>query len=172
MTSYSGYINYLTYVAGSNKGSVQQGDIFNGVFGMPQTHNEDALYTSSKVVENVEGGEIVFAWKPQEGSVRFLAEGSSEYVDLEAVEGVYTAPSAGKVAYTYNNEVIPQNDLPTLNVKMNSIALTAKARRIAVYYSQFAAFQAKQDYGFSLEDQIAAQAAGQLAYKKFVPLVA
>lgn len=59
-------------------------------------------------------------------------------------------PEEVKVAYVYDNVVIPQNDLPILNATMESIPLIARARRIAVYYSQIAAFQAKTDYGLSL----------------------
>ena len=70
-----------------------------------------------------------------------------------------------KVAYMYDNVIIPQNDLPILNAKIDSIALLARARRIAVYYSQIAAYQAKTDYGFDLADQLAEKAAGQLAYE-------
>lgn len=51
---------------------------------------------------------------------------------------------------------------------MKSIPLIAKARRIAVYYSQIAAFQAKTDYGFDLGDQLAEQAVGQLSYKNLL----
>ena len=50
-----------------------------------------------------------------------------------------TVASDTKVAYLYDNVVIPQNDLPTLKAEMKSIPLIAKARRIAVYYSQIAA---------------------------------
>lgn len=48
---------------------------------------------------------------------------------------------------------------------MKSVALVAKARRVAVYYSQIAAYQAKTDYGFDLADQIAEKAVGQLSYE-------
>ena len=41
--------------------------------------------------------------------------------------------------------MVPQNDLPMLRAEMKSIPLIAKARRIAVFYSQIAAFQAKTD---------------------------
>lgn len=43
------------------------------------------------------------------------------------------------VAYKYDNVVVPQEKLPTLKAEMKSIPLIAKARRIAVYYSQIAA---------------------------------
>ena len=70
-----------------------------------------------------------------------------------------------QVAYSYNNVTIPQNDLPILNAKMEAMPLLAKARRIAIYYSQMAAFQAKTDYGLDLGDQLAEKAVGQLAYE-------
>lgn len=68
-------------------------------------------------------------------------------------------------AYSYNNVVIPQNDLPLLTAKMEAMPLLARARRIAIYYSQMAAFQAKTDYGMDLGDQLAEKAVGQLAYE-------
>ena len=36
-----------------------------------------------------------------------------------------------------------------IKAEMANIPLYAKARRIAVYYSNLAAFQAKQDYGLT-----------------------
>ena len=48
---------------------------------------------------------------------------------------------------------------------MDNIPLIAKARRIAVYFSQIAAFQAKTDYGFDLGDSLAEQAVGELSYE-------
>ena len=47
--------------------------------------------------------------------------------------------------------------------KLREIALEAKPRRIAIYYSQLAAFQAKTDYGFNLSEGLAEQAVGQLS---------
>lgn len=67
--------------------------------------------------------------------------------------------------YLYDNVIIPQNDLPTLNAEIKNITLEAKARRIAVYYSQIAAYQAKTDYGFDLGENLATQAAAELSYE-------
>ena len=47
-----------------------------------------------------------------------------------------------KVAYLYDNIVIPQEKLPQIKAEMDSLTLEARARRIAVTYSQIAAFQA------------------------------
>lgn len=48
---------------------------------------------------------------------------------------------------------------------MEGIELHAKARRIAVYYSQMAAFQAKTEMGIDLGDILATQACGELSYE-------
>ena len=167
MSSMSGYITYIEYQYASNKGQTEQGDLISNPFGFGKV---DADFTGSRVVENVDAGAITFAWKPQDGSVKFLAEGATEYVDLAADDPdaevkTYTAPSAGKVAYVYDNVVVPQNDLPMIKAEMKSIALVAKARRIAVYYSQIAAYQAKTDYGVDLGDQLAEKAVGELSYE-------
>lgn len=164
MSSMSGYITYIEYQYASNKGQTKQGDLISNPFGFG---NVDVDYTGSRVVETVDAaGEIVFAWKPQAGTVKFLAEGTNEYVELTADEdGKYTATGAGKVAYVYDNIVVPQNDLPMVKAEMKSIALVAKARRIAVYYSQIAAYQMKTDYGVDLGDQLAEKAVGELQYE-------
>ena len=48
---------------------------------------------------------------------------------------------------------------------MKAMPLVAKARRIAIYYSQMAAFEAKTDYGFDLGAQLAEKAVGELMYE-------
>ena len=62
-------------------------------------------------------------------------------------------------------EHVPATDIPTIGPRMQRIALVAEPRRIAVRYDQITAFQAKTDYGFSLDKQIAEQACGELAYE-------
>lgn len=168
MSSYSGVITYIEYTAGSNKGQTKQGKLFNSVFALGDA---DKDYTASRVVESVESGEVTLAWTPVvtgafgEGKdVKFIAEnGDVSYLTVS--EGKVTAPGKGKIAYEYDNEVIPQNDLPTFNAHLKTIPLAAKTRRIAIYYSQIAAYQAKQDYGFDLGDQLAEKACGELAYE-------
>jgi len=159
MSSMTGYITYIEYAAGTNKGETTTDDVFNSPFGLGKV---DPNYTSDRIVEPVTAGEeFTPAWTPVEGSIRFLVDGA--WVEGE----VGTVPAgATKVAYIYDNIVVPQkNALPTVRAEMKSISLLAKARRIAVYYSQIAAFQAKTDYGFDLGDQLAEKAVGQLSYE-------
>jgi len=158
---------------------------------MPQTNNADAKYTSSAVVEALTAGtgaqsiawtpvvkgafkdangdvvgdmEIIHADNSTPTKVFFKDTDSKLYTDA-AYTTQYTVVAGDKAKYFYDNVVIPQNDLPILNAEIKGIALQAKARRIAVFYSQMAAFQAKTDYGFNMEDEMAKQAVGQLAYE-------
>lgn len=228
MTSISGYINYLEYTLGSNKGASKQGDVINSPFGLGTTRDGEPVkfdykYTSAQVEDaGVAGGtaqtEFKLAWTPViagtvmfsgtvggavvnyvdggDGKIYELASGTAVsrmvnpdgsvtvalpagatekgtivYGDTRGAEAKITlttgvdANKAYTVKYAYNNVVIPQNDIPTINVEMKSMALIAKARRIAVYYSQIAAYQAKTDYGFDLGDQLTEKAMGELSYE-------
>lgn len=264
-------ITYLDYTAGSTKGGVERGDVYNGVFGLdPQNKFKDGQYTSSKVTVTATGSasatDIALKWTPvvpgsvlvkedASGTIKYFADilgdgdlyqlkgaitvaeivdrngnitvevtdaqgntgaalidttagtsgkvGTVNYgrtrdgltttstngaltgataglsgadaVTATGTVGVFgniafnasilTASSAVTASCVYNNEYIPQNDVPLINVRMNAIPLIAHARRIAVYFSQMDAFQAKEDYGFDLNEKLAEQAVGQLAYE-------
>lgn len=158
MSSMSGFITYIEYQYASNKGETKAGDLISNPFGFGKV---DAGYTGAKVVETIAEGQTALAWGP-------VVEGSVEKFDganWVAVEGEYTPVAGDKVRYVYDNVVIPQNDLPMVKAEMKSISLVAKARRIAVYYSQIAAYQAKTDYGVDLGDQLAEKAVGELSYE-------
>lgn len=176
MSSMTGYITYIKYTAGSNKGQTKQGDVFNDPFRLGKV---DVNYTGAAVVDTVPTGvtELTPAWTPvvtgaftgTDGTTKYdvkviKADGTVSYANL--ADGKVTGLAEGdRVAYFYDNVVIPQNDLPILNAELEGIALKAKARRIAIYYSQIAAFQAKTDYGFDLGDQLSEKAVGQLMYE-------
>ena len=181
MSSMSGYITYVEYTAGSNKGETAQGDVFNSPFGLGKV---DPNYTADRVVETTkavqESSKVVaqLAWTPVmvddagklvQGKILKGVTEVTEYKvtkdgKIEFTSGV-SADDEIKVAYVYDNVVIPQNDLPIVNAQIKNIPLIAKARRVAVYYSQIAAFQAKTDYGFNLADELAEKAVGQLSYE-------
>ena len=144
MSSMSGYVTYIEYLSGNTKGATKNETLFNSPFKLGDVNE---TYTSDRVVESFEAQPTKVAWTPcVAGAVKaFDASG-------KAVEGITVKEdgtlkgdelaSVRKVAYQYNNIVVPQNDLPMLKAEMKSIPLIAKARRIAVYYSQIAAFQA------------------------------
>ena len=179
LKSRTGYIQYLQFTAGSNKGGVKPGDVFNDVFRLGEMTDSRINYTSSAVVEPVEAaGEVTLAWTPSAehgcsickdgkviAQVRFIPADGSDEVKLDVVDGKVTVPGAGKIAYTYDNVIIPQNDIPQLTAHMQGIELAAKARRIGIYYSQMAAFQAKTEMGIDLGEVLATQACAELSYE-------
>ena len=167
MSSMSGYITYIEYQYASNKGQTKQGDLISNPFGFG---NVDSGFTGAKVVEKAEGTEFTPAWGPvvktEDGKQFVEVEGEAGvWNPVELIDGKATVTSGARVRYTYDNVVVPQNDLPMIKAEMKSIALVAKARRIAVYYSQIAAYQAKTDYGVDLGDQLAEKAVGELSYE-------
>ena len=203
MSSLSGYITYLRYSAGTNKGGVKAGDTFNDAFRLGVMDEDRSRYTSSAIsekynitAENVSNKSIVLEWSPvldvkgvkltpKDGTaidlkiVKETPQKNEVQVAIDKTSGVATLTfnaqpefADGAVIstlYLYDNEIIPQTvkpvSLPTLTAKMEVVNLHAHARRIAVYYSQLAAFQAKNDYGYDLGQQLSAQAQGELAYE-------
>jgi hypothetical protein len=169
MASITGYIQYLKFTAGSNKGGVAQGTVFNDPFRLGKMTDERVNYTSSAVAEVLTDGQTKVAWTPVVAdSAKFLdAEGNVLEGGSVAADGTISDAPAGavKVAYVYDNVYIPQNDLPILNAEMAGIALEAKARRISIYYSQMAAFQAKTETGTDLGEVLATQACAELSYE-------
>lgn len=195
MTSITGYVAYVEYVAGTAKGQTEQGHLFNSPFKLGDV---DAEYTSEAVTETFVTSQTALAWTPAAQDVFKAADGtvlgdvkvikaadgsvvfgtfasaadagtgtlaSMTFKDATGSSTSYTIVNGDKIAYRYDNVIIPQENLPTLKAEIKSIPLLAKARRIAVYYSQIAAFQAKTDYGFDLGDQLAEKAVGQLSYE-------
>ena len=173
MSSMTGYIQILEFVAGTDKGGVKQGDVFNDPFALGKMTDERVRYTGSAVVEEVElGGEgaATLAWVPLfTGFTPTVVGNESATVQVvDAKTGAIKVTGASgnvKIKYLYDNVVIPQNDLPVLNARVRGIALEAKARRIAIYYSQMAAFQAKTEMGMDLGEVLATQACGELSYE-------
>lgn len=245
MASRTGFVAYINYIAGSNKGDVRRGDLFNGTYQLGEMTDSRVQYTGQAIVETIPAGEtqIKLAWEPVIGTVEAFNKKTGEKVEVtldsskaaydkrmqlqnknlnydgeedsagekwdDEVWGGYEEKKAacGKqgssillahndvndtlgvfdngsgralgevfatieaqeddvtVRYMYDNVVIPQNDIPHINARLEEITLAAHARRIAISYSQIANFQAKTDYGFDLGDNLAKQAIGELQYE-------
>ena len=182
MTSYSGSVAYLKYVAASDKNGME-GETLNSVFAHGAMNDARMFYASPVVVETVTKGEdgqlSALSMTPVEGGFVVRdgnkADGSASDMVVKytyKINGEYTNElKAGKVAYKsaegndWQMETVPATKIPSIAPKMERIALVAEPRRIAVRYDQITAFQAKTDYGFSLDKQIAEQACGELAYE-------
>ena len=177
MTSYSGSVAYLEYVSKTDKGDVKKGDVFNGVFGLGKQSEARTAFTSQVIVETVgSDGKVAltaaatnkFGKEGEHKDAKVIkAGGEVEYKTAEDINNG-SLEVGSKVAYfsdEFQMEHVPATDIPTIGPRMQHIALVAEPRRIAVRYDQITAFQAKTDYGFSLDKQIAEQACGELAYE-------
>lgn len=177
MTSYSGSVAYLEYVSKTDKGDIKKGDVFNGVFGLGMHSESRTSFTSQVIVETVgSDGKVAltavatnkFGKEGEHKDAKVIkADGKVEYKTAEEINNG-SLEAGSKVAYfseEFQMEHVPAQDIPTIGPRMNRIALVAEPRRIAVRYDQITAFQAKTDYGFSLDKQIAEQACGELAYE-------
>lgn len=178
MTSITGYVTYLRYTSGIAKGGVEKDQMFGSVYRHGEMTEDRTRYTSDRVVETL-AADLKLAWTPVAEIVKVdgVALTDAEKASIVVAEdGTITAKEGSelpasikegaKVAYIYDNVVVPQpSAIPTLKAAMDAIELHAHARRIAIYYSQIAAFQAKTDYGYDLADQLSTQAQGELAYE-------
>ncbi len=189
MTSYSGSVAYLEYVSLTDKGGVKKGDMFNSVFGHGEMNDARQQFTSQVVVETIgangklafEEGEEGTGLTIKTGGFKYLAEDShAPMTATYKVNGKYVnelpeLKEGDKVAYIidrFQMEQVPATEIPAIGPRMKHIPLVAEPRRIAVRYDQITAFQAKTDYGFSLDKQIAEQACGELAYEIDTEIVA
>ena len=173
MTSISGSVAYLEYVATSDKNGMS-GKVLNGAFGLGQMDENRVAYTSQIIVESVGSDPTL---KAIEGGIKHDVDGaivSHTFKFTKAGEKpLFTdtfseGSTYEKVAYVsqeFQMEQVPEQDIPSIGPKMRRIPLVAEPRRIAVKYDQITAFEAKTDYGFSLDKQIAEQACGELAYE-------
>ena len=173
MTSYSGSVAYLEYVSLTDKGDVSTGTMFNSIFGQGEMNDGRKSFTSQVVIE--EGGTPTLT--PATDIKRFCNPETGVYYTYKFIDtsdvAHYTdtigdAAAAKKIAYIatdFQMEKVPATEIPAIGPRMKHIPLVAEPRRIAVRYDQITAFQAKTDYGFSLDKQIAEQACGELAYE-------
>lgn len=165
LKSRTGYIQYLKFTAGSNKGGVKQGDLFNDVFALGAMTDERMNYTGANIVESIGSEAVSFtpAWTPVIGKVEVHKVADDTWEELPNEN--FVAGTYDKARYVYDNVKIPQNDIPQYTATLEGMELSAKARRIGIYYSQMAAFQAKTEMGIDLGEVLATQACGELSYQ-------
>jgi hypothetical protein len=184
MTSYSGSVAYLEYVSLTEKGGVKRGDMFNSVFAHGEMNDARQQFTSQVVIENESSiGDLAFVSDVKANGLTYMADDS--HTMMTATYKFIGTDKDGKPVTVYGNEdpaditvkkiayvvnkfqmeQVPATEIPAIGPRMKHIPLVAEPRRIAVRYDQITAFQAKTDYGFSLDKQIAEQACGELAYE-------
>ena len=173
MASFTGFIQYIEFVAGDAKNGVAKDTLFNNPFALGKMNEQREGYTAGGVAEEVtlDGeGKATLSWKPLFAGFKPEVVGESgasvEILDAEKGEIKVTGASGSvKVKYIWNMIQIPQPNLPHLKARINHKTLEAKPRRIAIEYSQMAAFQAKHEMGIDLGKMLADQAVSEISYE-------
>ena len=110
-----------------------------------------------------EVGTITYGYAKAKSVTGAIYDGETKaHIHLTAT---VTAKAPFTINYTYNNIAIMQDDIPMVTAVQKGIYLMAKARRIAINYSQMAAFQAKQENGQDLGKNLEKVAVGTLKYE-------
>lgn len=174
MKSHTGYVQYLKFVAGTTKGGVVADEtLLNDPFKLGTIDDDRINYTGNDIVETVTGAEtnvsqLAFGDKYVANTLYANKGAEGAFVAISvANDGTIDLTGASKVKYQYNNVVIPQNaeQLPTVKTVMTGIPLEAKARRIAIYYSQLAQYTLKVETGADLGELLKAQAINEIQYE-------
>ena len=159
-------------VAASNKGGIAQGDLFSNVFKFGEYSEERTNYTGQLIAEQVKldaEGKGFLAWVPISEAIAPALVGAPSGASIEVLDAetgeirVTGATGEVKVKYVYDQIPVPQKDLPSIHAQVRSMPLEAKPRRIAIYFSQMAAFQAKQEQGVDLGNMLKTQAVAELS---------
>ena len=180
LPSFTGVVFYYKFVAGVEKGGVELGRTLNDPWSLGKVDEARINYTSPVVIDSFTGDgttkKFTLTWKHNLVDEKPVVtvdgtEIEASKVTFSATDGTVeldTAPEASKaikVAYKYDMVTVPQEEIPTVKVVSDSISLTAKPRRVKIFFSQFASFMAKQEAGFNLEEALKSQAVSELEYE-------
>ena len=183
LESKAGLVSYLRFTYGTNKGATKAGTMFNNSL---YTGASDPYYTSRQIVDEQVGDGVNFEFVPilpttvtvtlPDGTT-YTDDGSGNLVDLATsttvgtinyATGAFacTTAVAGTTAnYEYNNEQVPDLQVPEINMSLAQIPIFAKSRKLAAYWGFDAAFDLKQQYGAEILDVMATQAAGEISHE-------
>lgn len=99
----TGFVRYLKFVAGSAKGGVAQGELFNDPFRLGKMTDSRVNYTGSAVVEPIDAAAVEFtpAWTPVLGGKVIGITPAGEEVEMPLVDGKVTfeAGAYAKIKY-------------------------------------------------------------------------
>ena len=98
MKSRTGFIQYLQFTAGSNKGGVEQGEVFNDPFRLGKMTDERVNYTAALVVDAVTAdGKFTPVWTPEVNGFRTIEVDGKEVEFNETFTNKYTKEQLSKV---------------------------------------------------------------------------
>lgn len=196
MESKAGMISYLRFVYGSNKGETTEGQMFNNSLyhGVTDPDYSGAYVTGEALVQAEEiflqyapvmpgsiraniGGTEVTDTPNKDGKTGTLSNGGTVEYATGKITEVTGITENDSVDYRYNNEDItvpgakgvPAGvNVPQINLELAQLPVFAQSRKLAAYWGFDAAYDLKKQYGEDVTALMAAQAAGEIAYKLIV----
>ena len=180
-----GMINYISYEYGRAKGAASS-------LNMGQS---DANYSSSEVeaeslvlsgTKNVTGN---LSWLPVIPGTVYVTDGAQVYKDdgkggfvngegapatgtIDYTTGAITLTLATDAAdggvtasYSYNNEDVPINNVPEVQLRITSLPVIAKSRKMKAVYAFDAAYELEKEYGQDIDTLLATEVAGEIAHE-------
>lgn len=186
-----GMINYISYEYGRSKGQAQKDQMFASSINMGQS---DPFYSASNVDLEMVGtaGDIEIntnlQWTPvQPGTVSFTCNGGNVVgvddgngritgdgitagtIDYTTGEIKITLASEAEdepnVSYSYNNEDVPINNVPEVNLRITSLPVVCKSRKMKAVYAFDAAYELEKEYGQDIDSLLATEVAGEIAHE-------
>lgn len=183
LESKAGIISYLRFTYGTNKGSVNAGQMFNNSL---YTGTSNQFYTSRTIDEEPVIDGVNFEFVPilpktivltLPDGTRYTDDGTGNLINpltattvgtINYATGAFSCATAtdGTLAtYDYNNEQVPDLQVPEMNMSLAQIPIYAKSRKLAAYWGFDAAYDLKQQYGTEILDVMSTQAAGEIAHE-------
>lgn len=186
-----GMINYISYEYGRAKGQAQKDQMFASSINMGQS---DQFYSASEVdleVVGTEGATKIstnLQWTPiLPGTVAFTCDGGTvvgtddgngnitgdgitagtiDYTTGQLEITLATASSdEPNVSYSYNNEDVPLNNVPEVNLRITSLPVVCKSRKMKAVYAFDAAYELEKEYGQDIDSLLATEVAGEIAHE-------
>ena len=186
LESKAGMISYLRFTYGTDKGTTAAGTMFNNSL---YTGRSDQYYSSREIAQEIVTDGVSFDFVPiLPGTVKVTLPDETVYTDdgsgnivnpatgttvgtINYATGAFTCATATDgtfASYEYNNEQVPDLQVPEINMSLAQIPIFAKSRKLAAYWGFDAAYDLKQQYGTEILDVMSAQAAGEISHRKFV----
>lgn len=185
-----GMVNYIKYLYGSNKGTTVAGTEFASSLNLGKS---DPNYTTDLVDVEILGNsgettyEVSLQWSPvtpgsvnintgdvlitDDGAGKLTAESGLTSGEINYQTGLvkFTLESSATqdvaASYSYNNEYVVSPNIPEINLKIESLPVIAKARRLKALYGFEASFELQKEYGQDIETLLASQAAAEIAHE-------
>lgn len=191
----TGVVSYIKYTYGSTKGATKEGTLMASALNLntnpdAQYTSEDVSNEVVAALNNATAVSETLQWSPVQpgtvsltvGDVVLADDGQGHLVaaDTSKITGEATINYAtGEVSFTlataatddllatykYVNDYVPTSQIPQISLSIASLTMVAKPRHLAAVVALEAMFRLQKEYGVSMEELLASQAAAEISYE-------